>query len=140
MPRRISRLGGTTFRRSFMTNAYSPAIHLEKEAPSPPSRLPLSVSRSGSNETAVFGHHAAVLDDADPGAGQCLGGRVIPDAELEPDRARPPRQCQDLGRVARKVFGAAEDLDHVDRLRKIGHPRHRRSEERRVGKEWRSRW
>src|SRR5207249_5549173 len=107
MPRRISRLGGTTFRRSFMTNAYSPAIHLEKGAPSPPSRLPLSVSRSGSNETAVFGHHAAVLDDADPGAGQCLGGRVVPDAELEPDRARPPRQRQDLGRVAREVFGAA---------------------------------
>src|SRR6266403_4237064 len=27
MPRRISRLGGTTLRRSFMTNAYSPAIY-----------------------------------------------------------------------------------------------------------------
>src|SRR5207237_6568142 len=27
MPRRISRLGGTTLRRSFMTNSYSPAIY-----------------------------------------------------------------------------------------------------------------
>src|SRR5882762_4230888 len=27
MPRRISRLGGTTLRRSFMTNAYSPGIY-----------------------------------------------------------------------------------------------------------------
>src|SRR5438093_12582118 len=101
MPRRISRLGGTTFRRSFMTNAYSPAIQLEKEAPSPPSRLPLSVSRSGSNETAVFVHHAAVLNDADPGAGQSVGVRVGPDAELEPDGARPPRQRIDPGRDAR---------------------------------------
>src|SRR5437867_12891685 len=99
MPRRISRLGGTTFRRSFMTNAYSPAIPLEKGAPSPPSRLPLSVRRPGSNETAAFGHHAAVLDDANPGAGQCLRGRVAPDAQLEPDRARPPGQRHALGRV-----------------------------------------
>src|SRR5256885_7950651 len=28
MPRRISRLGETTLRRSFMTNAYSPAIYV----------------------------------------------------------------------------------------------------------------
>src|SRR5712692_1299662 len=46
MPRRISRLGGTTLRRSFMTNAYSPAMQ----------------------EPLVLGHHAAVLHDADPGA------------------------------------------------------------------------
>src|SRR5438552_12457412 len=30
IPRRISRLGGTTLRRSFMTNAYSPAMALLK--------------------------------------------------------------------------------------------------------------
>src|SRR2546425_2884415 len=108
MPRRISRLGGTTFLRSFMTNAYSPAIRLR------------------SKETAMFGYHAAVLDDTDPGARQSLGGRVVPDAELEPDRSRPPRQRQDLGGVTLQVLGPAEALDQVDGLREVGQSRHRR--------------
>src|SRR3970282_2141570 len=65
MPRRISRLGGTTLRRSFITNAYSPAM-------------------DHSRQSAVLRHHAAVLDDADSRLGQSLGRRVVADAELEP--------------------------------------------------------
>src|SRR5918999_3882105 len=64
MPRRISRLGGTTLRRSFITKAYSPAMAV---------RLPSAPP----DEPAVLGHHAAVLDDLDPRAGQGLGGPVV---------------------------------------------------------------
>src|SRR5882724_12526172 len=40
MPRRISRLGGTTLRRSFMTNAYSPGICIwgPRDGPQTPHR------------------------------------------------------------------------------------------------------
>src|SRR6266704_750649 len=92
MPRKISRLGGTTLRRSFMTNAYSPAIctwgprhgpqsPFFRAAPAKPWRPSISDS---SEQPAMLGHHAAVLDDADPGAREALGGRVVPDAELKP--------------------------------------------------------
>src|SRR5947208_14958928 len=69
MPRRISRLGGTTLRRSFMTNTYSPAIiHRRgsdrRSSPTPP---------TGFDQAPVLGHHAAVLDDADAGARESLG-------------------------------------------------------------------
>src|SRR5438477_9626173 len=115
MPRRISRLGGTTLRRSFITNAYSPAIFemgAPKWPPYPPflrgapaepwrpSIYPINLS----DQPPMFGHHAAVLDDANAGAGQRLGAGVVADAELEPDRGRPPRQRHDLGGVRRQVF------------------------------------
>src|SRR6267143_4777714 len=109
IPRRISRLGGMTFRRSFMTNAYSPAISLSE---------PLWI------EATVLGHHAAILDHANPGPRELLGRLVVSDAELEPDRFRSPWQGQDLVGVAGQVFGAAEDLDHVGRLGEIAEGRH----------------
>src|SRR5882724_1992014 len=109
MPRRISRLGGMTFRRSFMTNAYSPAI---------------SLSESLGIEATVLGHHAAILDHAYPGARELLGGLVVPDAELKPDRLRSPRQGENLVGVAGQIFGAAEDLDHVGRLGEVAEGRH----------------
>src|SRR5262245_47837487 len=126
MPRRISRLGGTTFRRSFMANAYSPAMcpassfYLEARlgrrdrSPRRPAgaQLPL-VQRPQRFQATMLGHHAAVLDHADPGPRQLLGGAVVPDAELKPHGLRPPGQGQDLVRVARQIFGAPEHLDHV---------------------------
>src|SRR5262245_12005281 len=116
MPRRISRLGGTTFLRSFITNANSPAIR---------SRLPPSSVRQSALrvEPSMLGHHAAILDHADPGSRELLRRAVVPDAELEPDRLRPPRQGQDLVRVARQILGPPEDLDHVGRLGQIAERR-----------------
>src|SRR5437660_9377779 len=78
MPRRISRLGGTTLRRSFMTNAYSPAMarrtfslaRLGRRGPSPATSC-----SSHCHQAPVLGHHAAVLDDADAGAREPLGRR-----------------------------------------------------------------
>src|SRR5882724_9755084 len=130
MPRRISRLGGITFLRSFITNAYSPAIFSEREVP--PSRPPyqsitgVGRSRALGNEASVLGHHAAILHDPDPGPRELLGGRVVPDAELEPDRLRPPRQGQDLVGMTRQELGTAEDLDHVRRLGEAPQSRHGR--------------
>src|SRR5207247_2357536 len=112
MPRRISRLGGTTFRRSLMTNAYSPAMLSERGGLRPPLDSPL-LGDARLHEATVLRHHAAILDHPDSGPRELLGSRVVPDPELEPDRPRPPRQRQDLVGVARKVFGTTEDLDHV---------------------------
>src|SRR5437899_11683426 len=108
IPRRISRLGGTTFRRSFMTNAYSPAI---------------SLSEPRGSEATVLGHHAAILDHANPGARELLRGLVVPDAELEPDRFGSPWQGQDLVGVAGQIFRTSEDLDHVGRLGEVAEAR-----------------
>src|SRR6266850_2613033 len=158
MPRRISRFGGTTLRRSFMTNAYSPAIcrwgprdgphtpsfgaprrsrgarFLDMGAPTwPPYPLTFGAPRRsrgaplyhaapisrGSQQPAMFGHHAAVLDDADAGAREGFRGGVVADAELEPHGGGPPRESHDLGGVARQVLGPAEDVDDVDRLVEI---------------------
>src|ERR1051325_10292878 len=99
MPRRISRLGGTTLRRSLIVNAYSPAILCG---------LP--------QETPVLGHHAAVLDHVDARARELGGGALVADAELEPHGARLPRQREDLARVRRQERRAPEDLDDVHRL------------------------
>src|SRR5213593_3483000 len=125
MPRRISRLGGTTLRRSFMTNAYSPAICCERAYLRPPLDSPL-LGDARLHEATVLRHHAAVLHHPDPSPRELLGSRVVPDPELEPDRLRPPRQRQDLVRVARKVFGTTENLDHVGRLREVFQSGHRR--------------
>src|SRR2546425_1584733 len=125
MPRRISRLGGTTFRRSFMTNAYSPAILSGERGLRPPLDSP-RLGEARLHEATVLRHHAAVLDHPDPSPRELLGSRVVPDPELEPDRLRSPRQRQDLVGVARKVFGTTEDLDHVSRLREIFQSGHRR--------------
>src|SRR5260370_36911359 len=62
MPRRISRLGGTTVRRALMTTAYSPAIP----------------------EPLVLVHHAAVLHDADPSPRQTLPHDPVPAPPPEP--------------------------------------------------------
>src|SRR5438874_9835939 len=114
MPRKISRLGGTTLRRSFITNAYSPGM----------------VSLRGAEEAAVLGHHATVLDDADAGAGERRGGVVVPDAELKPHDGRPPGQPNDLGGVRLQVLGATKDLDDIWRLAQIGeHGDHRLAED-----------
>src|SRR5437764_14338821 len=120
MPRRISRLGGTTLRRSFITNAYSPAICIwgPRHGPQAPLRsarpgeavapcstwgprhgpqAPLRSARPGEavarlyfsslflpcQQAAMFGHHAAVLDDADAGAREGFGCGVVADAELD---------------------------------------------------------
>src|SRR5207245_837496 len=108
LARRISRLGGTTYRRSFTTNAYSPAI---------------SLSEPRGSKATVLGHHAAILDHANPGARELLRGLVVPDAELEPDRFRSPWQGQDLVGVAGKIFRTSEDLDHVGRLGEVAEAR-----------------
>src|SRR5216684_1216550 len=58
MPRRISRLGGTTLRRSFMTNAYSPAICIwgPRDGPQTPQSFgPPRRSRGGPLLDAYFG-------------------------------------------------------------------------------------
>src|SRR3989442_10556287 len=99
MPRRISRLGGTTLRRSFMTNAYSPGI-LERGRrrlgiPADTLRPPLDSPLSGDarlQDAAVLRHHPAILDHVDSGPRKLLfrlGGR---DTELEPGRRRPAGQ------------------------------------------------
>src|SRR5436309_12589486 len=117
MPRRISRFGGTTLRRSFITNAYSPAIC--RWGPRHGPQAPLRSARPGEavarlyfsplflpcQQAAMFGHHAAVLDDADAGAREGFGCGVVADAELEPHGGRPPRQAHDLGGVRRQIFG-----------------------------------
>src|SRR5882672_3019820 len=130
MPRRISRLGGTTLRRSFMTNAYSPGI-LERRGLRlwDPGRLrpPLDSPLSGDarlQEAAVLRHHAAILDDVDSGPRQLLGGRGVRDTELEPDRRRPPGQGQNLVGVTWKVLGTPKNLDHVGRFGEIFQPGH----------------
>src|SRR5438128_2170671 len=141
MPRRISRLGGTTLRRSFMTNAYSPGI-LERGRrrlgiPADTLRPPLDSPLSGDarlQEAAVLRHHAAILDHVDSGPRELLGGRGVRDTELEPDRRRPPGQGQDLVGVARKVLGMPKNLDHVGRLGEIFQPGHgQRAMERTAG-------
>src|SRR4249919_2508335 len=99
MPRRISRFGGTTLRRSFMTNAYSPGM--------------LGASSLRGDQAPVLGHHAAILDDADARLRELLGGGVVTDAELEPHHLRAPRESQDLVGMAAQIFGAAEYLDDV---------------------------
>src|SRR2546425_2086278 len=194
MPRRISRLGGTTLRRSFMTKAYSPAIFHggPRNGPPPPHRparpgravavLYLKLTSGCYEQAAVLRHHAAILDHTDPRASERLRGGVVADAELEPHHRRLPRQPRDLRRVTRQELRAAEDLDDVGGLAQVGQRggdrlaedglvgsrrvdgqhavaaglqicRHvvrrlrrltlraeHRSEERRVGKECRSRW
>src|SRR3970282_1260556 len=144
IPCRISRLGGTTLRRSFITNAYSPAIvHGAPETGSPyPSfltlfpcavslrgfltRFPCSVFLGGAEQPAVLGHHAAVLHHADARAREPLGRRVVPDAELEPHDARPPPEREDLVGVRRQVLRTPEDLDDVGGPGEVGHARHGR--------------
>src|SRR6266702_2791235 len=99
MPRRISRLGGTTLRRSFMTKAYSPAIF------------------HGGPEMAPTPHRSG---PPGPRASERLRGGVVADAELEPHHRRLPRQPRDLRRVTRQELRAAEDLDDVGGLAQVG--------------------
>src|SRR2546423_603278 len=117
MPRRISRLGGTTLRRSFMTNAYSPGMVNKgpRYGPYPPFFL-----SGGAEQAAVLGHHAAVLHDTNACARQRLRRAVVADAQLEPDDRGLPRQPDDLGRVARQELRATEDLDDVRGLTQVG--------------------
>jgi hypothetical protein len=61
-------------------------------------------------ESSMLGHHAAILNHADAGPRERRGGAVVADAELEPDRRRPPRQGEDFVRVTRQVLGAPKDL------------------------------
>src|SRR5262245_59731292 len=116
MPRRISRLGGTTLRRSFITNAYSPAII--DGAPrwcSPyPSVLRCCLTPSqlgGAQQPSVLRHHASILHDAYAGARERLRGGVVADAELKPDHGRRPRQPDDLRRVRLQVLRTAKHFD-----------------------------
>src|SRR5438046_1551885 len=119
MPRRISRLGGTTLRRSFMTKAYSPAIfHGGPEMAPTPHRsdrpgiavavLYLKLTSGCSEQAAVLRHHAAILDHTDPRASERLRGGVVADAELEPHHRRLPRQPRVLRRVTRQELRRRE--------------------------------
>src|SRR5256885_2257648 len=137
MPRRISRLGGTTLRRSFITNAYSPAICRwgPDMAPKPPlrsarpgeavARLYFSPLFLPCQQAAMFGHHAAVLDDADAVPREGFSCGVVADAELEPHGGRPPRPAPVLGAEHRHAFGPAEHDDVTDLLIRV-RPRRRR--------------
>src|SRR5215470_11257961 len=58
-----------------------PQAPFVRSTPAQPGRS--SISRS-SYQSTMLGHHAAVLDDANAGARQRGGGRVVADAELEP--------------------------------------------------------
>src|SRR5581483_117153 len=113
MPRRISRFGGTTLRRSFITNAYSPAM------PSLSSTR-LRARLCGPEQAAMLGHHAAILHHTNARARQLRRRAVVTDPELKPHDGRLPRQPEDLAGVARKELRPSEHLDHVDRSWKIG--------------------
>src|SRR3989442_448715 len=103
MPRRISRLGGTTLRRSFMTKAYSPAIFHggPRNGPQPPHRsdrpgkavavLYLKLTSGCSEQAAVLRHHAAILDHTDPPASERLPRGVGCDAQPGPHHRPLPR-------------------------------------------------
>ena len=62
---------------------------------------------------------AAVLDHLDAGAREGLRGRLVADAELEPDHAGV--RGQDVVDVRRDVARPAEDVDHVHRARHLAH-------------------
>src|SRR5678815_5422514 len=117
MPRRISRLGGTTLRRSFMTNAYSPAMIFHyrgserRSSPIPPTASEL---RALDHQATVLGHHAAILHHVDAGARELGGRAVVADPELEPHRARTPWKRQDLARVAGQELRPPEHVNDVD--------------------------
>ena len=55
---------------------------------------------------------AAVLHDVDAGAGQPLGGRVVPDPRLEPDRRRP--RGQDVVHVRGDVLRPRENIYNAE--------------------------
>src|SRR3989442_16034601 len=96
MPRRISRLGGTTLRRSFMTKAYSPAIFHggPRNGPQPPHRSdrpgkavagPLfKISSAYPEQAAVFRLHSAVLAHPETPRAGALPGGVLPGGQREP--------------------------------------------------------
>src|SRR2546426_10137783 len=129
MPRRISRLGGTTLRRSFMTKAYSPAIfHGGPEmAPTPPHRsdrpgiavavLYLKLTSGCSQQAAGLRHHAAILGPTGPPASERLRRGGVAGAELGPHPRRLPRPPRDLRPVNRPEMRAAGGLGDVRRAR-----------------------
>ncbi len=53
----------------------------------------------------MIDHQAAILHDFNSGAGEALGGAVVADARLEPDRFR--FRGEDVFEVRVDVFGAA---------------------------------
>src|SRR5882762_4951556 len=98
MPRRISRLGGTTLRRSFMTNAYSPGIYTWGPRNGPQS--PHHSDRPGEAVAALYYMGAPTWPPIPQRSGR-PGGAVAalylrggPDMAPSPPTFGPPRRSR----------------------------------------------
>ena len=83
----------------------------------------------------MIGQGAAVLNGAQPGG---LGGGAegrVPDALLQPQRARQGAHAQELALVGGQVIGAAKDVDDVDRLVDLIEPAHHHGAKERLADE-----
>ena len=76
-----------------LKNVREPLIReSNREAPIVTEKSQDGATSHRSQESAVFGHHAAILDDTDAGPGQRLGGAVVTDTELKPHDVGTPGQ------------------------------------------------
>ena len=72
------------------------------------------------SERAMIHHEAAILNDFDPGFGECLGGGIVANTGLEPYGLRLLRQ--DVFNVRRDVLRSAKDVYEIDIDRNINEP------------------
>src|SRR5438105_13364615 len=70
-----------------------------------------------SSDKPMIHHDAAILHDLYAGLRQSLGGPVVADAKLKPDRSR--RFRQNVFDVLIYIFAAPEDVDEVYRRRNV---------------------
>ena len=62
-------------------------------------------------------HDAAILDDFDPGFGECFGHGIVVNSGLQPNRLRHLRQ--DIFNVRRNIFRSSKDVHEIDIDRNI---------------------
>src|SRR5262245_43483886 len=95
MPRRISRFGGTTFRRSFITYAYSPAINQpggpRTGPPSPPCSAPSAPAPPARPST-----HSVEDPSSRPPPGHCTQERK--GARLDKEQPRSQHGAHSIGK------------------------------------------
>ena len=65
-------------------------------------------------------HEAAILDDFDPGFGECFGGGIVTNTGLQPYGLRLLRQ--NVFNVRRDFLRAAKDVYEIDMDRNVDEP------------------